>query len=748
MDLVEQKKRFYSSVYPSRPNEWEVDEIFERMSELDGSSREALLSHVGAIWPVSHSLCFDYLSKGADALKLLPEDLLAEWVRQILGLYESKGLLGARQFMADIEGSFLGPMRGQAGVSFDELSTRMVHYSRGISGRSFEFGVAQVPTTDTRTIFLPGFLDTFQEKEKNILLYKLLVTLQWANVESRVFFDTLGADNITTDLFSRYPDRQLAVDIFSILQFGRVYRYLKSELPGLVRQAYELCLLLIRTVEPGGVSDEKCNALRSAVETIVSGKESEEGFSPGIERTGANSLWEPKYSCVIEMLSDLYSKFSRLPGTYMLGSCALLLGEFDFRRAGETITLKRKEDENRFVAMLASILEQKGARESEEGGGGNVPKVEQDSLLLILKEQQQKRRKGARDETQLDNEGLELPEELLALIDEIEDDLGTLPEAYVQAASGLAGGGLNKKQNSGSGEVASFTSVTGHSYDEWDYRRGGYRADWCSLYEKTLNPVRSGFVAATLLKYRPQMLKLRRQFEMLRTRDRFIKRRRHGDDIDLDALIEALGDTRAGLTPSDRLFVRLLRDERDITTMFLVDMSNSTQGWVGVALKESLVLLTEALEAVGDQYGIYGFSGMRRSKSELYQIKNLQEPYGAEVQQRIGAITPKEYTRMGPPIRHLTKMLLNTQSKVRLLLVISDGKPEDYDDYKGQYAIEDTRKALLEARGAGIYPFCITIDKSAHEYLAHMFGRGNYVFVDNVPSLPAKLAEMYRLLTS
>ncbi len=177
MDLAEQKKKFYSSVYPSRPNEWEVDEIFERLSELDGESREALLSHVGAIWPVSHSLCFDYLSEGADALELLPEDLLAEWVRQILGLYESKGLVGARKFMADIEGLFLGPMRGQTGVSFGELSTRMVHYIRGISGRSFEFNVAQVPTTDTRTIFLPGSLETFQEKEKNILLYKLLVTL-------------------------------------------------------------------------------------------------------------------------------------------------------------------------------------------------------------------------------------------------------------------------------------------------------------------------------------------------------------------------------------------------------------------------------------------------------------------------------------------------------------------------------------------------------------------------------------------
>lgn len=182
--------------------------------------------------------------------------------------------------------------------------------------------------------------------------------------------------------------------------------------------------------------------------------------------------------------------------------------------------------------------------------------------------------------------------------------------------------------------------------------------------------------------------------------------------------------------------------------MFLVDMSNSTEGWVGVAIKEALVLIAEALEVVGDRYGIYGFSGMRRSRSEVFHVKHLDETYGPEVQGRIAAIGPKEYTRMGPPIRHLTRKLQDTESNIRLLVVISDGKPEDYDDYKGQYAIEDTRKALLEARGSGVYSFCITIDKSAHDYLAHMFGRGNYIFVDEVLSLPAKMAEMYRLLTS
>jgi nitric oxide reductase NorD protein len=341
----------------------------------------------------------------------------------------------------------------------------------------------------------------------------------------------------------------------------------------------------------------------------------------------------------------------------------------------------------------------------------------------------------------------ELPEELVGLASDIINDFGSLPEAYVQTAAGLAGGGINRQE----GVVAESATVpaagAAYSYNEWDYRRGGYRDAWCSLYEKTLQPVVSSFVATTLEKYRSQHKRLLRQFAMLRPSRRVVRRRRHGDDIDLDALIEALCDTQAGLPPSDRLFTRSLRIERDITALFLVDMSNSTEGWISVALKEALVLLAEALEAVGDRYGIYGFSGMRRSRSDVYHIKHPEEAYGIVVQQRIAAITPREYTRMGPPIRHLTKKLLDSPSKIRLLVVISDGKPEDYDNYKGQYAIEDTRKALLEARGGGVHPFCITIDKAAHEYLAHMFGRGNYIFVNDVSMLPAKMTEIYRRLT-
>ncbi len=390
----------------------------------------------------------------------------------------------------------------------------------------------------------------------------------------------------------------------------------------------------------------------------------------------------PWTTCCLDVLPRFYAYFENRAGGYRLGQAALLLGAFDFLRSGETVRLRREEEEKKFITMLVAFLQKKNSGvKSDNDGQAAVNDRTSDTLLLLKILTEEGLPKTGLPPMRLADGNPDLPEELVGLASDIINDLGRLPEAYVQTATGLAGGGIHRQE----GAVAESANVpvagAAYSYNEWDYRRGGYRDAWCSLYEKTLQPVGSNFVATTLQKYRSQHKRLLRQFAMLRPSRRVVRRRRHGDDIDLDALIEALCDTQAGLPPSDRLFTRSLRIERDITALFLVDMSNSTEGWISVALKEALVLLAEALEAVGDSYGIYGFSGMRRSRSDLYHIKHPEEAYGIVVQQRIAAITPREYTRMGPPIRHLTKKLLGSPSKIRLLVVISDGKPEDYDNF-------------------------------------------------------------------
>jgi nitric oxide reductase NorD protein len=183
--------------------------------------------------------------------------------------------------------------------------------------------------------------------------------------------------------------------------------------------------------------------------------------------------------------------------------------------------------------------------------------------------------------------------------------------------------------------------------------------------------------------------------------------------------------------------------------MFMVDMSGSTKGWINDAEREALVMLCEALEKLGDSYAIYGFSGWTRTRCDIYRIKSFADRYDESVRGRIDAIEAKDYTRMGVAIRHLTHLLARQPARHKLLVTLSDGRPDDFgDEYRGQYGIEDTRRALQEAREQGIRSYCITIDRHGADYLRHMYGPASFAVLDDVKKLPLKVADIYRKLTA
>jgi nitric oxide reductase NorD protein len=227
-----------------------------------------------------------------------------------------------------------------------------------------------------------------------------------------------------------------------------------------------------------------------------------------------------------------------------------------------------------------------------------------------------------------------------------------------------------------------------------------------------------------------------------------LRGQRDGDEVDLDASVEAFTDQKAGLYPSDKVFQRLARNKRDIATVFLIDLSGSTSGWINEVARAALLILSEAMQVLQDRFAIYGFSGRTRKRCELFRIKGISEPYGETIRRRIANLRALEYTRLGPPIRHLTRVLTQVEARTRLLITLSDGKPDDYDGYGGDYGIEDTRQALIEAKRVGIHPFCITIDKAEHSYLSHMYGPVNYIFIDDLSKLPIRVPEIYRKLTT
>ncbi len=345
----------------------------------------------------------------------------------------------------------------------------------------------------------------------------------------------------------------------------------------------------------------------------------------------------------------------------------------------------------------------------------------------------------------VDGQELALPPAGLVAAQSLIQDLGEIPpELLVPAGPG----GWQPNAKPGEGRGTTMETRADLLLDEWDYRRQAYRHGWCHVYLQTVDGNDAAYVPAVRARYAPLVRQLRRRFEAMRGEDRILRRQADGPEVDMDALVAAIADRRGGAEPGTRLFCRRQRDERSLAAAFLVDMSGSTEGWINDAEREALVMLCEALEMLDDRYAIWGFSGWTRTRCDLYRIKEFDEPYAAEVQARIAAIKPRDYTRMGPPLRYLTRRLLAEPAMHRLLISLSDGRPDDFgDDYRSQYGIEDTRQALLEARQAGVRSFCVTIDRNGADYLGHMYGSAAFTVLDDVKKLPLRIADIYRRLT-
>ncbi|HNF65489.1 MAG TPA: VWA domain-containing protein, partial [Plasticicumulans sp.] len=203
--------------------------------------------------------------------------------------------------------------------------------------------------------------------------------------------------------------------------------------------------------------------------------------------------------------------------------------------------------------------------------------------------------------------------------------------------------------------------------------------------------------------------------------------------------------------------VRLYRDfrggVRDLACLLLADLSLSTDAWVGEhgrvidVIRDALHLFAEALAATGDRYALYGFSSRRRDHVRLLALKAFDERHDAGIRGRIAAIRPGYYTRMGAAIRHATTLLGREPASRRILILLTDGKPNDLDRYEGRWGIEDTRAAIREAREAGLQPFCVTIDEQAHDYLPYLFGTQGWVLIRKPAELPRELPLLYARLT-
>jgi nitric oxide reductase NorD protein len=300
--------------------------------------------------------------------------------------------------------------------------------------------------------------------------------------------------------------------------------------------------------------------------------------------------------------------------------------------------------------------------------------------------------------------------------------------------------------------AADTAPVSGeHLYPEWDCRLNAYRKDYCRVITGTAPEEGENWVADAELKKR--IRRVRRQFEALLSRPQLLKAQPDGSDLDTDALVRSACELKACGFASERVYIQHRKQERDLAVMVLVDSSLSTDAWIENRRvldveKEALTVFSNALEACGDRFSILTFSSKKRMSVRIDTVKRFDENYSEQVTARIGAMKPGYYTRIGTAVRHASALLDEQANRHRLLLLITDGKPNDIDHYEGRYGLDDTRKSILEARKMGQKVFGVTVDRKAQDYFPYLFGRGSYAIVAHLGQLTTALPRLYRHLAA
>lgn len=290
----------------------------------------------------------------------------------------------------------------------------------------------------------------------------------------------------------------------------------------------------------------------------------------------------------------------------------------------------------------------------------------------------------------------------------------------------------------------------GIPYPEWDYTRHAYRPRAVTVRQAVAQETDASWADVVLAEHAPLVRMIRERFERLRARRSRLTQQRDGEELDLAACVRALVDMRTGHSADDRLYVAVRPARRALAIVVLVDVSGSTDAPVNPRQqvidveKEALLLASEALDALGDRYAVLTFSGTGAADVRLGTIKAFAEPNSERVRRRIGALAPQGNTRLGAALRHATALLSREPAGHRLLLILSDGRPNDVGWYHEEYGVEDSRQAINEARAKGVFPYCLTVDREGAEYLPRIFGEAGHTILRHPDQLPVALVAAVR----
>ncbi|MDE3018022.1 MAG: hypothetical protein KGI53_03295 [Nitrospirota bacterium] len=685
---------------------------------------------------------------------------------------------GARAYFAlETKKALESVTQAVSGVPLRQVARSLKLFAQGLCGTDVTIrslpdteqepakGQARATVSDEgRTIALPAILRRYDKREDNVRLYTVMTAHEAGHLEFGTYGLALGrlAELIRSvrarygrtqepanlaEVFALYPQPGLIRDLWTLLEDARVEYLLQLEYPGLkndlaalardaartrsllhgmtVREMVVDALLLLST------QDREAFRIPESIAEVVelAWTQCRAILAPGALAEDAVRLADRVYVLLDDMLAA-----KRPTGEGEASEPSADVG------AGPTSSEETAEA-YRPVTNWAYRGEMNPELVTDRGAGGEDKGEHPQGLTFASAEAFARGGAAGRG-----SQGRQ-PRELTS--DEVERgrDPGSVVDHWLAVDEGRAGA-----------HQAEPAQAQTFLYDEWDGLIQDYRQGWCRVVERAAPEGATDFAEATLAEHGAAVRLLRRYFEALRPPGlRRVSGQTDGEELDLDAVVRRRAELAAGADSSDRLYVRREKCERDVAAAFLVDLSGSTSRQIESAggrtrrvidiEKEGLVLLGEALEAIGDRYAVYGYSGRGRRQVDFVILKEFDEPAGLRMASRLGAVEPLQQNRDGAAIRHATRKLLAQPAKVRLLVLLSDGKPLD-EGYTDEYSLEDTKAALREARAKGLDPFCITVDREADDYLKRMYGEVRYLIMDHAGALPEQLPRTYHRLTA
>jgi nitric oxide reductase NorD protein len=618
--------------------------------------------------------------------------------------------------------------------------------------------------SDGKFIYLADEINEFPTKHENATLFKCLTRLEAGHFEFGTFEFDLGKalqkypssthirDRIIKDgagfdhedmsdieqFFLTFPIPDLAGDLFTVFEHGRIRLLLGKRYPGLVRQTFPLlhreafhmidqkapvdAVFLLYLNIGLGLVIEHSDRVTERISSVVSNIEKQ--FKTKMDD-------DDTVETCVELVSTSYPYINMLLNGSQHSQSAQkayrpLRPPFGRRLRPDLYYMSHRKIEQTAAALTAQLT----------GRGYAVYKSDIRRKLIA-------------------NKGMISHENIQSLLQKHPTENSPDRPEYVTSVD-LSWLDLSRFQDNGELMALLGDDDIGPVfwYKEWDCRLGDYLSSYVRVVDRSIPESSGNFYLRTLKQHRGLVRRIRYAFELLKPEGLMrLRQWVEGDEFDYRALLDFAIDKKAGKIPSDRLYIKHIKQTRDVAALLLVDLSRSTANTVYNSEasilhveKQAIVLFCEALQVVGDVFAVAGFSSTGRLGVDYFRIKDFEENLDHAVKRRIDALSPQRNTRLGAAIRHAACRLAAVPSRVRLLIVLSDGFPNDMD-YKHQYAIEDTKKSILEARSKSIFTHAITINFAADPKLDDLYGNIHHNVISDVRELPDKLLRIYGSLT-